>query len=200
MTTRRDGSRAPSSSSVRRSALEAGGYAVSVTRRVGQKRICMRVKPPDGRIEISAPAQVDDDAIRQFVRAHAAWIDEKRSLAASRVSRPASEDELARWKAAVRARVPVLIRRWSPVMGVSVSRVVYRNMVSRWGSCNPATGRICINVQLAAHPDACLEYVVVHELCHLLEAGHGPRFKALMDGFLPDWRDRAALLRGGIRR
>lgn len=200
MTTKRDGSRARSSSGVRRSAVEAGGYDVSVTRRVGQKRIYVRVKPPDGRIEVSAPAWVDDDAIRRFVRTHAAWIDEKRSLAATRSSRPASEQELACWKAAVQARVPALIRRWAPVMGVSVSRVTYRNMVSRWGSCNPATGRICINVQLGAHPDACLEYVVVHELCHLIEAGHGPRFKALMDGFLPDWRKRAALLRSGIRR
>ena len=58
-----------------------------------------------------------------------------------------------------------------------------------------ATGRICINVRLALYPPECLEYVVVHELCHLLERGHGSRFKALMDAFMPDWRDRRAKLR-----
>ena len=98
------------------------------------------------------------------------------------------------------AFTPALIEKWAPIMGVSPGRIVYRNMVSRWGSCNVKTGRICINVQLAAHPPECLEYVVVHELCHLLEASHGPRFKALMDAFLPDWRSREAKLRGGIRR
>ena len=54
-------------------------------------------------------------------------------------------------------------------------------MTSRWGSCQPATGRICINVRLALYPPECLEYVVVHELCHLRERGHGPAFQALMD-------------------
>lgn len=56
-------------------------------------------------------------------------------------------------------------------------------------------GRICINVRLALYPPECLEYVVVHELCHLLERGHGPRFHALMDTFMPDWKERRAKLR-----
>lgn len=73
-------------------------------------------------------------------------------------------------------------------------------MVSRWGSCNVKTGRICINVQLAAQPPECLEYVVVHELCHLREANHGPRFHALLDAYLPHWRDAERKLRGVIRR
>ena len=62
--------------------------------------------------------------------------------------------------------------------GVKAGKLAYRNMTSRWGSCQPATGRICINVRLALYPPGCLEYVVVHELCHLLERGHGSRFKA----------------------
>ncbi|MFR1639341.1 MAG: M48 family metallopeptidase [Eggerthellaceae bacterium] len=74
-------------------------------------------------------------------------------------------------------------------------QLAYRNTTSRWGSCQPATGRICINVRLALYPPECLEYVVVHELCHLLERGHGPRFKELMDAFMPDWRERRAKLR-----
>ncbi|WP_270295883.1 M48 family metallopeptidase [Eggerthella sinensis] len=81
------------------------------------------------------------------------------------------------------------------IMGVKAGKLAYRNMTSRWGSCQPATGRICINVRLALYPPECLEYVVVHELCHLLERGHGPRFKALMDAFMPDWRTRRAKLR-----
>ena len=95
----------------------------------------------------------------------------------------------------VEACVPALVEAWEPIMGVKAGKLVYRNMTSRCGSCQPATGRICINVRLALYPPECLEYVVVHELCHLLERGHGPRFKALMDAFMPDWRDRRAKLR-----
>ena len=75
-------------------------------------------------------------------------------------------------------------------MTVKAGKIAYRNMTSRWGSCQPSTGRICINVRLALYPPECLEYVVVHELCHLLERGHGPRFHALMDTFMPDWKER----------
>mgnify|MGYP001318615938 CR=1 FL=1 len=82
-------------------------------------------------------------------------------------------------------------------MRVRSGKIAYRNMTSRWGSCQPSTGRICINIRLALYPPQCLELIVVHELCHLLESGHGPKFKQLMDLFLPDWRDRQAILDRG---
>ena len=104
-------------------------------------------------------------------------------------------EEVARWREAVSACVPALIAAWEPIMGVRAGKVAYRNMTSRWGSCQPSTGRICINVRLALYPPECLEYVVVHELCHLLECGHGPRFHQLMDAFMPDWKQRRAKLR-----
>lgn len=62
-----------------------------------------------------------------------------------------------------------------------------RHMTSRWGSCNVQTGAIHISSRLAQWPSECLEQVVTHELCHLIEAGHGPRFHELMDRFLPSW-------------
>lgn len=111
-----------------------------------------------------------------------------------------TQEELAQWRAVVAAFVPLLIEKWAPIIGVSPGKLAYRNMVSRWGSCNVKTGRICINVQLAAQPPECLEYVVVHELCHLREANHGPRFHALLDAYLPHWRDAERKLRGAIRR
>jgi predicted metal-dependent hydrolase len=73
-------------------------------------------------------------------------------------------------------------------------------MVSRWGSCNVKSGHITINIQLAAQPPDCLEYVVVHELCHLLEPSHNARFHALMTQFLPTWKQSERKLRGAIRR
>ena len=136
--------------------------------------------------------------IAAFVREKRGWIEaRKRAVAESPQSlvENASPEEIAAWRAAVEAAAPSLVALWEPVMGVRAGKIAYRNMTSRWGSCNPKTGRICLNIQLAKYPPECLEYVVVHELCHLLERGHGPRFKALMDTFLPDWRKRRAKLR-----
>ena len=61
-------------------------------------------------------------------------------------------------------------------------------MKTRWGTCNVKEGRIWLNLQLAKKPPECLEYVIIHELTHLLEPGHNQRFYQLMDRFLPDWR------------
>ncbi|MDO4289781.1 MAG: SprT family zinc-dependent metalloprotease [Eggerthellaceae bacterium] len=162
------------------------------------KNVNLRVKPPHGRVEVSAPMRTTDAFISAFVREKRAWIDARvHEIERSPRARAAeaSAQEVAEWKAVVSACVPPLIEAWEPIMGVRAGRVVYRNMTSRWGSCQPATGRICINVRLALYPPECLEYVVVHELCHLLERGHGPKFHALMDAFMPDWRARRAKLR-----
>ena len=162
------------------------------------KNINLRVKPPDGRIEVSAPLRVDTSFVRAFLREKRDWIRKQQErIAASPQGRAAaaSPDEVAQWCEVVQAFVPPLIAKWEPIMGVKAGKIAYRNMTSRWGSCQPSTGRICINVRLALYPPECLEYVVVHELCHLLERGHGPRFHALMDAFLPDWKAIRAKLR-----
>lgn len=162
------------------------------------KNINLRVKPPDGRIEVFVPVGTDAGLIRAFVHEKHDWIcEQRRRIAASPQSRAAaaSPEEVAQWKAVVQAFAVPLIAKWEPIMGVEAGKIAYRNMSSRWGSCQPSTGRICINVRLALYPPECLEYVVVHELCHLLERGHGPRFQALMDAFLPDWRAVRSKLR-----
>lgn len=162
------------------------------------KNLHLRVKPPEGRIEVSAPLRLPLSTIRGFVREKRAWIEAQRAAIAASPraeAAAATPEEVAQWRAVVEACVPPLIAAWEPIMGVRAGKIAYRNMTSRWGSCQPATGRICINVRLALYPPECLEYVVVHELCHLLERGHGPRFHALMDHFMPDWKTRRAKLR-----
>ncbi len=98
---------------------------------------------------------------------------------------------LDRWyRAQLRDAVPRLIETWQPKVGVTVPRWSIRRMKTKWGSCNQKTGHIWLNVELAKkHPES-LEYIVVHEMTHLLERGHGERFASLMDKNLPDWRAR----------
>jgi predicted metal-dependent hydrolase len=90
----------------------------------------------------------------------------------------------------LRAAVPELIERWEPVIGRQVPRWSIRRMKTKWGSCNRETGHIWLNVELAKKHPRSLEYIVAHEMTHLLERGHGDRFTRLMDGFMPDWRAR----------
>lgn len=69
-----------------------------------------------------------------------------------------------------------------------------QRMKTRWGSCNPASGSIRLNTDLAKKPVECLEYIVVHEMLHLLEPTHNKRFLVLMDRHMPQWQERRALL------
>lgn len=101
----------------------------------------------------------------------------------------------ASYRVHLQATIPAMLTQWQPHMGVSLLEWRIRQMKTRWGSCNPRARRIWLNLELAKYPSSCLEYVVVHELAHLLEASHNARFKALLDGFMPDWRVRQAALR-----
>lgn len=170
---------------------------------IGKPRIQnlnLHVKPPDAHIEVTVPRarfHTADDDIAQFVRKKRAWINravEKTLASPMAQAAAASPDEVKEWRKVVEAFTPALVEKWEPILGVKAGSLAYRNMRSRWGSCQPSTGRICINVRLALYPPECLEYVVVHELCHLLVSGHGPDFHQLMSGVMPDWKQRRAKL------
>ena len=89
-----------------------------------------------------------------------------------------------------------LLAQWQPAVGVQVAAWGVKKMKTKWGSCNAEARRIWLNLELAKKPVQCLEYIVVHELVHLLERRHSDQFSALMDRHLPDWRSRRALLNG----
>lgn len=101
------------------------------------------------------------------------------------------EGMVAQWyRSQVRAAVPSLIVRWTQVMGVTVRGFYVQQMKTKWGSCNPRAGTIRLNTELAKKPKECLEYIVVHEMTHLLEPTHNARFIVTMDRFMPNWRLR----------
>lgn len=98
---------------------------------------------------------------------------------------------LARWyREQLREALPDLVAVWEPRLGLSVSRFFVQHMKTKWGGCTPATGTIRLNTELAKKPRECLEYILVHEMVHLLEPNHGARFQELMDAFMPMWRER----------
>jgi predicted metal-dependent hydrolase len=102
---------------------------------------------------------------------------------------------LQRWyRQRLRERIAPLLEKWQKALGVAPVQCGIKRMKTRWGTCNPAARRIWLNLELAKKPVQCLEYLIAHELAHLLERHHDERFVALMDEHLPDWKARRTLL------
>jgi predicted metal-dependent hydrolase len=104
------------------------------------------------------------------------------------------------YRVMLKRAVPALIAKWQPLMGVKVQRLFVQRMKTKWGGCNPVAQTIRLNTELAKKPPECLEYIVVHEMTHLLEPTHGQRFRVLMDQAMPAWEfHRAQLNRLPVR-
>ncbi len=99
------------------------------------------------------------------------------------------EAVLHRWyRQRLRKQIPELVAKWEPKVGVTVAEWGIKKMKTRWGTCNVAARRIWLNLELARKPASCLEYILVHEMVHLLDRHHNDRFRAYMDQFMPQWR------------
>lgn len=85
-------------------------------------------------------------------------------------------------------QIPVLIDKWEKIVGVTVLDWGIKQMKTKWGTCNIEQKRIWINLELAKKPTHCLEYIVLHEMIHLLERHHNDRFLAYLDKFMPQWK------------
>ena len=134
---------------------------------------------------------VEEDAAPAVTLQHRALVLRVRP-GASEAHRQAA---MAAWyRRQVREAAAGLVAKWESILGVKVSRVFVQRMKTRWGGCNPGSRAIRLNTELAKKPVECLEYIVVHELLHLLERNHTERFTGLMDAHLPQWRELRTLL------
>ena len=202
------------------------------------KNLHLSVLPPEGRVRVSVPRRIDDEAVRLAVVSKLRWIrrhqktfaDQPRQSRREMTSgeshyflgrryrlrvlehdspplvnrdgnteltmrvRPGTghdkrEQMLNEWyRRHMKALVPDLIVKWQPIIGVWVADWGIKKMKTKWGSCNVREHRVWLNLELAKKPPRCLEYVLVHEMVHLLERRHNERFKTLMDRFMPQWR------------
>ena len=229
--------------STERSHLTVRGLKVEVLRK-DIANLHLGVYPPEGRVRVSAPLAVSDEAVRLAVIGKLAWIRRQRDRFVSQprqaireavtgeshyvfgqryrlrvipsaerpkvvlrtktimelhVSAGATTDErlavLDRWyRSQLRAAMAPLTAAWELELGVTASLWGVKRMKTKWGSCNPASKSIWVNSELAKKPLECLEYIVVHELVHLLVPRHGDAFGHQMDRILPSWRPRRDLL------
>lgn len=127
-------------------------------------------------IERDAPPSVEAARGRMWLRVRpGASVDKRRAVVE------------AWYRLQLKEAVPPLLERWEPKLGVKVERYFVQRMKTKWGSCNASAGTIRLNSELAKKPPECLEFVVLHELVHLLEPTHNARFLSLMDRFMPHW-------------
>jgi len=152
----------------------------------------------NGDVHVSAPFGVSKAEVERFIEEHREWIAEARKKTIERQNQRAAffnqlplqtraqaDDALRRLKALIEP----MVERHAKEMGVKPSVVYYKPTISRWGQCNVKDRSICFSAYLLLLPEWCVEHVVVHELCHLLEPSHNARFHALMDRYFPRWRE-----------
>lgn len=148
----------------------------------------------DGRVLVRAPRRLSQAAINGFLQRHEAWII--RQVEKRRATPPPPEPtaaEIAALKARARAVLPEKVDLWARRMGVTPTGVKITAARKRYGSCS-GRNSLCFSCFLMNCPEEAVDLVVVHELCHILEKNHGPRFYALLERVLPDYRERKKLL------
>ena len=212
------------------------------------KNIHLSVHPPDGRVRLAVPKDMDEEAIRIFAISKLAWIRKQQAKFITQerqtpreflsgeshyflgdryllnvfettgkqhvqirnkkdidlyVRKDSTKEKrekiMIEWyREELKKFIPDYIEKWEPIMGVKVEDWGVKLMKTKWGSCNIGAKRIWINLELAKKNPRCLEYIVVHEMVHLLERKHNDIFKAYMDKFLPNWRSIKAEINGLI--
>lgn len=112
-------------------------------------------------------------------------------------SKEKREDIMKVWyRKELKSIIPPLIQKWEEIMNLRVNEWGVKQMKTRWGTCNINAKRIWLNLELAKKPPHCLEYIIIHEMAHLIERGHGDKFKAIMDRYYPNWKNVNAELNG----
>lgn len=147
-------------------------------------------------VVVHAPNRASGDAIASFVASHELWV--KRALERRHKHNAAHPEPTDAERAALVARakedLPPRVAHWSAIMGLKPTGVKITSAKTRFGSCS-AKNSLCFSWYLMRYPDAAIDYVVVHELAHIRHHDHSSAFYALVEQYLPDWRERMQLLK-----
>lgn len=212
------------------------------------KNMHLGVYPPNGKVRVAVPLNVNDESIRLFIISKLPWIkkhrthfqnqaretmreyvsgeshylfgnrhllnvissNEKNSVSIEKKStiNLYTSDTFNRkkkelllnnfYRRELKKSIPSFVKKWSKITGVSAKEVNIKKMKTKWGSSNPDTGRIWLNLELAKNRLVCTEYVLAHEMTHFIEKNHTPKFHSLMDLFMPKWNQYKQELNSSI--
>lgn len=205
------------------------------------KNLHLAVYPPDGRVRLATPREINPQTLELFVISKISWIRKqqrkfaeqnrqsprlfvnreshyflgKKYLLRIHEGKPKNQGKrvqiktktyielfvrsgstkhhraelLKEWyRDELRRVLDSIVSKWEKILGISSNEVFIKTMKTKWGSCNPKTGNIMINLELAKKPLECIEYIVAHELTHLIEPTHNSNFRAHLDYYLPNWK------------
>ena len=167
-----------------------------------RKTMGLEVKP-DGQVFARLPRRTSDGAARDFIKNHSRWIvekwllmEEKRRKTEMRPRRDYEEDPALEriYRQRAKERLRGRAAYFAPIMGVSYGSLRLSSAKTRWGSCS-GKGNLNFHWKLILMPPEVLDYVVVHELAHLKEMNHSPRFWAVVEEVLPDYKERRQWLK-----
>ena len=180
--------------------LVIDGIPVEVSRKK-IKNMYLYVKPPEGRVSVSAPLRMRGWEIERFIRQKRSWIERRqqayrRQYAEQNLGENGVRPLDERDRAFLREEISRLLPKWEERTGLHCSSFQIRDMKTRWGTCNTRTGKLWFALMLARQPQECVEYVILHELAHLYEPSHNARFKAFLDVHMPEWREIRRRMRG----
>lgn len=162
---------------------------------------------PDLRVRVSAPYYASEDDVRAFVEKRIGWLRktlqkmEEHKQHREEVPTLSPLEQLIEDQKRYQRLMTYLKPRfeyWRNKMGLPPARFAIRKMRTRWGSCTPKTKTIRFNLALADQSEQCIDYIIVHELSHLIHANHGPAFKGMLSFYMPDWREREKELKTNI--
>jgi len=202
------------------------------------KNIHLTVYPPDARVHISAPMNMQKDSIRLYIITKLGWINKRIEMILNQTRQTGREyvsgenhyykghryrlnvvyqqappavslsgtqfinlyvregssiekraEVMREWyRAELKATLPPLIEKWEEILKTKSSHWEVKQMKTLWGSCNHKTKRLIFNLELIKKPTHCIEYIVAHEMTHLVERLHNSRFTAILDTHIPNWR------------
>ena len=150
----------------------------------------------DGSVVVRAPLRTSQSKIDRFLAEKDEWLrktvaEQKRRAAARPVF---SEQDCEQLRKAAKEKIPPLVARYAALMGVTPAGVTITSAKTRYGSCS-SKNRLCFSLYLMAKDEACIEYVVVHELAHIKQHNHSKAFYAEIAEILPDYREREKRLK-----
>ncbi len=161
------------------------------------KRISIRISP-DASVVVSSPRFVPGIIIKNFVKAKSAWIFKKiDELSDQKKNKKiAGSDKIDYFKKKAQAGllIKAKIKKYNEIYGFKCKRVFIKNQRTRWGSCSQG-GNLNFNYKIIYLPETLADYIVIHELCHLKELNHSPRFWNLVERTVPDYKERKRELR-----
>lgn len=154
--------------------------------------LCIR----EGRLVIRAPYGTRRDRIESVIASHRDWIKKHTEKQAQRNKKyeDLTDEKIAILRKYAKSVLPIKVAYFANLMGLKYGRITITGAKTRFGSCS-SKGNISFSYRLMLYPEEAIDYVVVHELAHLIEMNHSPRFYKVVENILPDYKERAKLLK-----